>query len=107
MSEAQKMEIAENLHRNDLEGPEKVKHVALWIKLTEEKNRQESVSRTAVLSDGRAAGPQHQASGVNEAVRVLDIGRTAAHESVSPYDKLGEDHIDRIVRPTLGAALPS
>jgi ParB family chromosome partitioning protein len=66
-------EIAENLHRIELTTMERDKHLAKWIELCEERDRQLPQPAGAVLSDGRKAGPQHQASGVSAAARELGV----------------------------------
>src|SRR5215467_13762425 len=57
-------EIAENLHRAKLTDLEEAGHIAEWSRLSEER-RQAAQVEQAVLSDGRKAGPQHQASGTS------------------------------------------
>jgi hypothetical protein len=44
-------------------------------------DRQPSQSVTAVLSDGRKAGPQHKQSGINKAERELGLARMEAHRA--------------------------
>ncbi len=62
---------------------ERAEHIAEWVRLTEGKTA--GASCAGSLSDGRKAGPQHQPSGINAAVRELsDIGinRTKAQRAM-------------------------
>ena len=74
-------EIAENLHRAKLTDLEEAAHIAEWSRLSEER-RQAAQVEQAVLSDGRKAGPQHQASGTSAAARALGIDRNKVQRAV-------------------------
>jgi ParB family chromosome partitioning protein len=66
--------------RAELSVQERADHIAEWVRLTEEKTA--GASCASSLKDGRKAGPQHQPSGINAAVRELGIDRTEAQRAV-------------------------
>jgi ParB family chromosome partitioning protein len=106
-------EIAENLHRSELTALERSEQIALWIKLATERaevSRQldPKLPRKGV---GQGIGGGRPTSGVNLAVRELDVDRDDAQRSVriaglAPEAKtearaLGLDHNQRAL---LGAS---
>jgi ParB family transcriptional regulator, chromosome partitioning protein len=80
-TEARLWTISENLHRNELTVTQRAEQIAEWIRLTEALE-QSAQFGPAVLSDGRKAGPQHRASGINAASRELGITRQEGHRAV-------------------------
>jgi hypothetical protein len=73
-------EIAENLHRAELTVFERAEYITEWVRITD-LMAQPSQLGTAVLSDGRKAGPQHKQSGINKAERELGLGHNEAHRA--------------------------
>jgi hypothetical protein len=69
-------EIAENLHRAELSVQERADHIAEWVRLTEEKLKEQP----AQVAPHRKAG--QQPGGINAAVRELGIERTEAQRAV-------------------------
>lgn len=80
LPDARLWEIAENLHRAELTVQERAEHIAEWVRLTEGKAA--GATCAGSLPDGRKAGPQHQARGINAATRELGIERTEAQRAV-------------------------
>jgi ParB family chromosome partitioning protein len=78
--DAERWEIAENLHRAELSALDRADHIARWIELTE--RRQPAQNAPAVLADGRKAGPQHAPGGINSAARELGIDRSDAQRAM-------------------------
>jgi ParB-like chromosome segregation protein Spo0J len=78
--DARLWEISENLHRAELTAGERADQIAEWIRLTTD-GQPRQVDAT-VLSDGRAAGPQHMPSGTRAASRELGISEPAARRAV-------------------------
>ena len=62
--------IAENLHRAELNAQERADHIAEWVRLTEEKQKNDA----AQVAPHRKAG--QQPGGINAAVRELGIDHT-------------------------------
>lgn len=72
---ARKWEISENLHRSDLTALERSEHIAEWVKLIEEKPK-EDISRQADAKPGRPEG------GVRAAARELKLSEADARRAV-------------------------
>ncbi len=81
--DARMWEIAENLHRAELTVLERSEHIAEWIRLCDEPDRQMVQVAPSVLSDGRGAGPQHQERGLRAAARELGVEHTGALRAVA------------------------
>jgi ParB-like chromosome segregation protein Spo0J len=69
-------EIAENLHRAELTVAERSRHVAEWIRLTEENNKPAQVAPVS------PKGGRGHEGGINAAARELGIDRTEAQRAV-------------------------
>ena len=73
-------EIAENLHRAELTQDERREHIAMWIKLTEEKLQSH---HDGGIESKRADGKGHRPEGgIEAAARELGIAPTTAHRAV-------------------------
>jgi ParB-like chromosome segregation protein Spo0J len=80
-------EIAENLHRSDLTALERSEHIAQWMRLAEERRKAAEVSaqfkpKLPLKGVGQGVGGGRPESGINAAVRELDIDRNEAQRSV-------------------------
>jgi ParB family chromosome partitioning protein len=73
---AELIEIAENLHRNDLNKLQRDEQLARWIELTEQRIQ----SDAAQSAPHRKAG--QQPGGINEASRELGVERTDAQRAI-------------------------
>lgn len=82
-ADARLWEIAENLHRCELNPVERAEHIAEWVRLTEAK-RDEAVSAhdAPKLSARGRGGEGRPEGGINAASRELGIDRTTAQRAV-------------------------
>ena len=83
-TDARRWEIAENLHRAELTVLERAEHVAEWVRLTEEKQR-DGKPRQA---DAVSKGGRGQEGGVRAASRELGISEPDARRSVKISEAL-------------------
>jgi ParB/RepB/Spo0J family partition protein len=74
--DAKLWEIAENLHRAELTKLQHDEQVALWIKLTDEKQKADA---SGVRTHQKAG---QQSGGINAAAREIGVKKTAAHEAI-------------------------
>lgn len=81
VEEAEKWEIAENLHRAELTDLERSEHIARWIELTEKENyisfQHETKPLEKPLEGGRTEG------GISKAARELGVEKTQAHRAIA------------------------
>jgi hypothetical protein len=78
--------IAENLHRADLTQLQRTEQIALWIKLTDEKNNSGRTAATIPRGPGMPEG------GLRAAAREIGVKRTSAQEAVKVAAlSLGDD----------------
>jgi ParB/RepB/Spo0J family partition protein len=75
--DARLWEIAENLCRSELTVQERAEHIAEWVRLTEERQRD-----AAQLAPHQPKKAGQQPGGINAAVRELHIDRTEAQRAV-------------------------
>jgi ParB family chromosome partitioning protein len=76
------IELAENLHRADLDTQERAEHIAEWVRLTEEKQL-EKVAQVAPVSKGGRG----KEGGIRAATRELGLERTEVQRAIKIAEK--------------------
>lgn len=82
-TDARMLEIAENLHRAELTVLERTRHIAEWIRLTEEKQTGVSAQPGPKLSRRGRSGEGRPKGGINAAVRELGVTRQEGQRAVA------------------------
>jgi ParB/RepB/Spo0J family partition protein len=96
--EAEKIEIAENLHRTALTKAERDAHLKRFIELVRQQDADDAEKKTGgtavppVLSDGRRSGPQHEEGLATRVAREAGVSK---------------QHVNRVLNPKPKPAAPS
>lgn len=90
VEDAEKWEIAENLHRAELTDLERSEHIARWIELTEKENYiSGQVDPKPTVKGGTEVASGRPESGISMAARELDIEKKQAQRAIQ---KAGLSH---------------